>query len=115
MVSLLDNATLGNIAGYGKHALGIIYRTLKFFWNISLYSEREKFLWKFFLPYKIKEKNFWIVKDFLKENFWDKIILKKDCVQMWKWISLIDLEDGIYFIHFLKNGKRQSVEKVMKL
>ena len=30
-------------------------------------------------------------------------------------ISLIDLEGGIYFIHFLKNGKRQSVQKVMKL
>lgn len=30
-------------------------------------------------------------------------------------ISLIDLEGGIYFIHFLKKGKRQSVQKVMKL
>ena len=47
----------------------------------NLYPKRKKLIWDIIIPYKINNNSLIAFKDFVKENFWTEIILKKDNTQ----------------------------------
>jgi hypothetical protein len=70
---------------------------IPFKWKIyalkSLYKKRKQLIWDIIIPYKILPNNYDLFISFIKEKFWNKVILKKDNTQVWEWVYPIDLEN----------------------
>lgn len=70
-----------------------IYWKGKFYALNFLYNKRNKFIGDIIIPYKITEENYIIFKDYLKNNFSKKIVIKRDFSCAWQWVYVIDTEN----------------------
>ncbi len=59
----------------------------------ALYKKRKKFIWNIIVPHDIKENEYNVFKNFIKENIWNKIVIKKNFWEFWKEVFMLDLEN----------------------
>lgn len=70
-----------------------VYWKGKFYSLYQLYKYREDTLWDVIIPYNIRWFNLQIFANYLKNNFSNNIVIKKDFSCAWKGVYVIDLEN----------------------
>lgn len=70
-----------------------VYWKWKLFALNSLYNKRKKYIWDIIVPYKLQKTDYLIFRDFIKNNFSSKIVIKRDFSCAWKWVYVVDLEN----------------------
>lgn len=56
-----------------------------------LYSKREKFIWDIIIPNWIKIEDYSTFTDFIRENIWNKIVVKRNYWEFGKEVYMVDL------------------------
>ena len=70
----------------------------------ELYLKREKYLGDIIVPFNLTQRDHEVFMKYIKENFGDKIVLKKDCVQEGK---------GVIFKDLSRENQMQSISKIL--
>jgi len=65
----------------------------KFYALSSLYKKNIWLIWNIIIPFNIKREQYEIFKNFIKNNFWDYILIKKDFYSCWEWNFPISLNN----------------------